>query len=196
MFNHFGKVLKVFRNILRFGNFYFDHVTRWGKLGLQEFCYKLRCARISNGPQIKTKMEITLQEDGGIHRKQHKEHFLRACFRGFSVRRKDLLFFEYISQEAFFAFLCSKMGLGFAMCDGGTIYFYFFSVQVFSSLAGKLRLTTSVPVSASFIELDATTALHLVVVAIISLSRSETTTIFVSLRETLKIQSQSSIKAF
>ena len=50
------------------------------------------------------------------------------------------------------------------------------------------RLTTSVPVSASFIELDAATTLHRVVVvvaivvAIVSLSKSETTTIFVSLR--------------
>ena len=46
----------------------------------------------------------------------------------------------------------------------------------FTQLTGvTVRLTTSVPVSASFIELDAATALHLGI-AIISLSRSATTT--------------------
>ena len=47
--------------------------------------------------------------------------------------------FDFISEETLFTFGFSRMGLGLAMCaDGGMIYFYFFSVQVFNSVAGKL----------------------------------------------------------
>ena len=53
--------------------------------------------------------------------------------------------FAFISEESLFTFPFSgmgrmgRMGLGLAMCaDGGTIYFDFFSVQVFNSVAGKL----------------------------------------------------------
>ena len=47
--------------------------------------------------------------------------------------------FDFISEETLFTSLFSRMDLGLAMCaDGGTIYCYFFSVQVFKSVAGKL----------------------------------------------------------
>ena len=72
----FGKVLKVFFGIcLQCGRFYFNHLAWWGNLGLLGFCYELRCAKIGNGSQIKTKLEMILQEDAGIHRKKHKVHF-------------------------------------------------------------------------------------------------------------------------
>ena len=76
-------------------------------------------------------MEIILQEVAG--------KLFRSCFSGFRARRRDLLLFDFISKEALFTFPFSRMGQGFATCaDGGTIYFYFFSVQVVNSLAGKL----------------------------------------------------------
>ena len=43
--------------------------------------------------------------------------------------------FDFISEKAV---PFSRIGLGLAMfADGGTIYFDFFSVQVFNSVAGK-----------------------------------------------------------
>ena len=70
-------------------------------------------------------MEIILQENRSIHRKQHK-------MQGF-------ISFDFISKEALFTFPLSRMGPGLAICaDCGTIYFYFFTVQVFNSVAGKL----------------------------------------------------------
>ena len=44
-------------------------------MGLLGLCCELHCARIGNGSQTKTKMEIILQENGGIHRRQHKVDF-------------------------------------------------------------------------------------------------------------------------
>ena len=54
---------------------YFDYFARWGNFGLLGFFYELHCARIGDGSQIKTKMEIILQEDASIHRRQHEVHF-------------------------------------------------------------------------------------------------------------------------
>ena len=46
--------------------------------------------------------------------------------------------FDFISEEALSPFPFSRMDLGLAMwADGGAIYFYFFSVQVFNSVAGN-----------------------------------------------------------
>ena len=46
---------------------------------------------------------------------------------------------DFISKETFFIFPFSRVGRGLAMrADCGTAYFYFFSVQVLNSAAGKL----------------------------------------------------------
>ena len=66
------KGAEFFGFFLRFVKFYFDYFARWDNLGRLGFRYELLCARTGNGPQIKTKIEIILQENGGIHRKKHK----------------------------------------------------------------------------------------------------------------------------
>ena len=60
-------------------------------MGLLGYCNELRCARIGNGFQIKTNMEIILQENGGVHRKQHKVQFSVYVLVVLSTRRKDSL---------------------------------------------------------------------------------------------------------
>ena len=54
-------------------NHYQSHAQSFGKvLGV---CYELRCARMCNGSQIETEMEMILQESRSVRRKQHKVHF-------------------------------------------------------------------------------------------------------------------------
>ena len=101
------------------------------------FRHGLRCARIGGGSQIKAKMEIILQENGRTHRKQHIG--FHSCFSGFQRKLQGFISFDFILEETLFIFPFSRMGLGLAMCaDSGTICFYFFSLQVFNSVAGKL----------------------------------------------------------
>ena len=74
---------------------------------------------------------------------EHIENSIRyvfhSCFSGFQRKIEGFISFDFISEETLFTFLFSSMSLDFAMCaDGGTIYFYFFSVQVFNSVAGQL----------------------------------------------------------
>ena len=124
---------------MRFSRFYSDHLPRGGNFGLLGFCYELRCAKIGGGTQINAKMEIILQENGGIHRKQHKVHFSIHVLSGFQRKMHGFISFDFISEEALFTFPFSRMGLCLAMyADGGTIYFHFFSGQFFNSVAGKL----------------------------------------------------------
>ena len=60
-------------------------------------------------------------------------------FSWFQRKMQGFISFDFISEETLFTSPFSRMGLGLAMCaDGGTIYFYVFSVQVFNSVAGKL----------------------------------------------------------
>ena len=68
--------------ICDFGRFYFDYFARWwSKLGLLGLCYELHYARIGNGSQIKTKVEMILQSaNGGIQQEQHKVRFSVHAF--------------------------------------------------------------------------------------------------------------------
>ena len=122
----FGKVLKVFRTFLRFIRFYSDYFPRWGNLGLLGFCYELRCSKIGGGSQIKAKMEVILQENGGIHRKQHKVHFSIPVLVGFSERCKDSFLLTLFQRKLCLHFRFHEWALGLAMCaDCGTIYLIF-----------------------------------------------------------------------
>ena len=57
----------------------------------------------------------------------------------FQRKTKGFISFGFISKEALFTFLFSRMGLDLAMsADCGTIYFELFSVHVFNSVAGQL----------------------------------------------------------
>ena len=64
----FGKVLKVFRNIfcdsVDFISIILQYGVAWVYWNFIEYCYESRCARITNGSRIKTKIEIILQGNG------------------------------------------------------------------------------------------------------------------------------------
>ena len=62
-----------------------------------------------------------------------------SCFSWFQRKMQGFISFDFISEETLFTSPFSRIGLGLAVCaDGGTIYFHFFSVHVFNSVAGKL----------------------------------------------------------
>ena len=104
-------------------------------MGLLGFCYELRCARIGGGPQIKAKIETILQENGSIHRKQHKVHFSINVLVDFSERCKDSFLLILFRRKICLHFRFQEWAyLGEAMCaDGGTIHFYL-SLCKFSTL--------------------------------------------------------------
>ena len=71
----FGKVLKVFLICFCDSEDFISIILQgwviWVYLDFVMNC----CARIGNGCQVEAKMEMMLQEDAGIHPKQHKIHF-------------------------------------------------------------------------------------------------------------------------
>ena len=92
-------------------NHYQSHVQTLGKKSFLEF--------LCDSVQIKAQMELILQENESMRRKQHKVHF---SVHVLVVSGQD-------TRIHLFTFPFSRMGLGFAICaDCGTIYLYFFSV--------------------------------------------------------------------
>ena len=131
----FRKVLNFFRNFHDSVDFISIILQGWGKLGLLGFCSESRFTRISNGSQVKTKIEITLQaKQMDVFTENSIWYTLPSIFSCFQCETQEFASFHYFFEGNFFTFPSSRVGQPFAICAGVRTIHFQFPLGKFSSL--------------------------------------------------------------